>query len=417
MDIVPKAGLLPVDFLLPAGIDLQKWSVIACDQFTSEPDYWNRVESFVGNQPSALHAILPEIHLEKPDTEDRILKVNQTMSAYLDQGLFVRHNGYVYIKRILNNGMERKGLLGVIDLEDYSFKAGKSCKALIRSTEGTVPERIPPRVAIRQNAPLEFSHTILLYDDPENIVIDTIESRKNELELLYDFELMENGGHISGWLVDRDDGAEVQSAFGVLSERSPLLFAVGDGNHSLAAAKTCYSNLKKHMPKKKYLVHPARYALVEAINIHDPAMEFEPIHRIVFDIDPDHLISELDKFFAKGRTRKKLNTTHVFRYITSGGHGECTAEDTGFTLPVAALQHFLDYYVSANGGRIDYIHGDQNLETLSSRPGAIGFLLPPIDKGSFFKAVITDGSFPRKTFSCGNAEDKRYYIECRKITL
>jgi len=416
MDIVPKAGLMPADFLLPAGIDLQRWSVIACDQFTSEPDYWSRVEALVGNQPSTLHAILPEIYLGKADTDERVCKLNQTMSAYLNQGLFVRHNGYVYIKRILNSGIERKGFLGVIDLEDYSFKSSKSANAaLIRSTEGTVLERIPPRVAIRKNAPLEFPHVILLYDDPENTVIGSIEDRKSNFELLYDFELMENGGHISGWLIDRDDGALVAKAFEELSERSPMLFAVGDGNHSLAAAKTCYENLKKTMSKEEYLVHPARYALVEAINLHDPAMEFEPIHRVVFDVDSEHLISELKNYFSKRRSGRKPGTSHVIRYITSDGHGEYTTKSTSYSLPVGALQDFLDKYISENGGRIDYIHGDQTLEILASKPGTVGFPLPPIRKESFFSTVINDGAFPRKTFSCGNAEDKRYYLECRKI--
>jgi hypothetical protein len=304
------------------------------------------------------------------------------------------------------------GGMGVIDLEDYSFAAKSNTP--IRSTEGTVLERIPPRVAIRKNAPLEFPHVMLLFDDPEDTVFAPLESRKNQFELLYDFELMENGGHISGRLLDSDEENRVEEAFSRLSGLSPMLFAVGDGNHSLAAAKTCYEALKKTMPRNEYLIHPARFALAEAVNLHDPALEFEPIHRVVFGVDPSHMLKALKD---RRRTRKTGETSHIFRYITSDRKGEILVENTGFTLPVAALQNFLDLYLKKYGGKIDYIHGDYALESLASKPGNIGFLLPPISKADFFSAVIKDGAFPRKTFSCGNAEDKRYYLECRRITV
>jgi Fe-S cluster biosynthesis and repair protein YggX len=412
MDSVPNAGLLPAEFLLPAGVDMQKWSIIACDQFTSEPEYWSRVESLVGNQPSALHTILPEIHLGKKDTDARIAKLKQTMHSYLKQGLFVRHNGYVFIKRLLNSGIVRNGLLGMIDLEDYSYS---SASVPIRSTEETVRERIPARIRIRKDAPLEFPHVILLYDDPENTVISLIENRTGGYELLYDFELMENGGHLSGWLVDRDDEPSVADAFKALSERSSMLFAVGDGNHSLAAAKACYEELKKILPEEEYLVHPARYVLVEAVNLHDPAMEFEPIHRVVFDVSPEHLLLELNQFLFENRYTRKKGYPHVFRYITSAGTGELAVDRLRYRLQVAVLQKFLDRYVKKHGGRIDYIHGDQTIGFLASKPDTVGFLLPHIKKESLFADVAANGPFPRKTFSCGNAEDKRYYLECRKI--
>jgi len=409
-------GLLPADFLLPSGVDMSKWSVIACDQFTSDRDYWARVEKTVGNDPSTLHAILPEVYLGDPDVQFRIERLQAAMSEYLRMDLFRPYHGYVYVERTLNNGVIRRGIVGLIDLEDYSYESRS--ESPIRSTEQTVLERIPPRLNIRKNSPLEIPHVIMLFDDPCDTVMSAIDTRKDSYELLYDFELMENGGHITGWLLDRDEQCRIRKAFSSLAQSRPMAFAVGDGNHSLAAAKSSYELLKKDMPVEEYLVHPARYALVEAVNLHDPAMQFEPIHRIIFDVDTDDLLNSMEKFFDRTPGFDSGDSPVCclsFKYIKGGKAGEITVRTPHHTLPVAALQDFLDHYLSSVGGKIDYIHGEETLKALAANPGSIGFLLPPIDKSTLFDDVIRNGAFPRKTFSCGNAEDKRYYLECRRI--
>lgn len=411
-------GLLPADFLLPIGVDMTKWSVIACDQFTSEPDYWARVEKTVGKAPSTLHAILPEAYLDKPDITKRIEGLQASMLEYLNMDLFRNHHGYVYVERNLCNGVIRRGIVGMIDLEDYSFESNSDSP--IRATEQTVLERIPPRLNVRKNSPLEFSHVIMLFDDPNDTVISPIETRKDSFQLLYDFELMENGGHITGRLLDSKEEQRVHEAFYSLTVDKPMVFAVGDGNHSLAAAKSNYELIKKTMPACEYLVHPARYALVEAVNLYDPAMEFEAIHRIVFDVDTDDLLKSMKKYFSKTADNDTVEShinSFTIEYITGGNTGTIAVKTDKFSLPVAALQHFLDNYLSSSGEKIDYIHGEESLRSLAADPRSIGFLLPSIDKSTLFTDVMQNGAFPRKTFSCGSAEDKRYYLECRKIVL
>jgi len=410
-------GLLPADFLLPAKQDMSKWSVIACDQFTSEPGYWARVEETVGKNPSTLHTILPEVYLEADDTEARISQLKETMHQYLEESLFESYSGFVFVERRLSNNVIRRGIVGLIDLEEYSFESDSDTP--IRSTEQTVIERIPPRLSIRNGSPLEFSHVIMLFDDVQNTVIAPIEQRKSSFELLYDFDLMESGGHITGWLLDEKESERVQSAFISLSENSQVLFAVGDGNHSLAAAKSNYELLKEQVGEDAYLNHPARYALVEAINLYEPAMEFEAIHRIVFDTDVNDLLTRMNAFFNEQTTNNidsSLKYTLNFQYVINGKSESVSFSSTQYSLPVAALQHFLDGYISETDGKIDYIHGDSTLVNLTSEnQNSIGFLLPPIDKSTFFSDILKNGTFPRKTFSCGAAEDKRYYLECRKI--
>lgn len=409
-------GLLPADFLLPAGIDMTKWSVIACDQFTSDRDYWARVEKTVGNSPSTLSMILPEVYLGDPGMPGLIGQLQAKMSDYLKTGLFKEYHGYVYVERTLSSGIVRRGIVGLIDLESYSYESRSDSP--IRSTEQTVLERIPPRLGIRKDSPLEIPHVMMLFDDPEDSVISTTSTRKESFELLYDFELMENGGHIAGWLLDASEEKRVSEAFEMLSTCKPMAFAVGDGNHSLAAAKSNYELIKKNLPAEEHLVHPARYAMVEAVNLHDPAMQFEPIHRIVFDVDADDVLKNMERFFSKANDREnpgKQANIISFRYVTKNKTGTITVETPDYTLPVAALQHYLDDYLPSSGGKIDYIHGDETLTALAAKPRSIGFLLPAIDKSTLFSDVILNGAFPRKTFSCGNAEDKRYYLECRRI--
>ena len=283
-----KIGFKPADILIPQNIDMEKWSVVACDQYTSEPGYWEQVEKFVGDNPSALNITFPEIYLSG-DNSKRINKINNTMEEYIDKGIFKEYkNSFIYTERVIGGGKIRHGLIGAVDLEAYDFRANS--KSLIRATEGTVIERIPPRVKIRENAPLESPHIMILIDDDKKEIIEKID--KSKLEKVYDFDLMMESGHITGYLVKNTE--EICRKFEKLLENqgeNPLLFAMGDGNHSLATAKTCWENIKKEIPEGEWVNHPARYALAEIVNIHDTSMEFEPIHRVVFDVDPEDVIN------------------------------------------------------------------------------------------------------------------------------
>jgi hypothetical protein len=415
-----KLGFYPADISIPADTNNQKWSVVACDQYTSQPEYWQQVEDFVGDAPSTLRMIVPELYLEQPDISLRISKVNTAMNEYVENGILQTINGFLYVKRTLQNGKVRRGLMGVVDLECYDFSLGS--QSLIRATEGTVLERIPPRVKVRENAVLECPHIMLLIDDPQKTVIEPLDKR-TDLEKLYDFPLMQNSGALAGFLCDDAESARIFEALSKLADReafnsryglsgkAPLLFAVGDGNHSLATAKTCYENLKKSMPKDEALVHPARYALVEIVNLHDTSLEFEPIHRVVFGIKENALEQALMKVCTKEVTPGSQ------KIILCKGKSKTILYFTkpSSNLPVGTLQSFLDTYIKMNGGKIDYIHGEDVVEDLSSKDGNLGFLLEGMPKEELFKTVVLDGSLPRKTFSMGHACDKRFYYECRRI--
>ena len=391
---------LPADILLPKK-DFDKWAVVACDQYTSEPDYWQQTERIVGDTPSALNIILPELYLQK-DNSERIAKINAKMTEYLDGDVFNEYkNTMIYVERESNNTV-RKGIVGLIDLEDYDYTKGSH--ALIRATEATVLERIPPRVEIRKDAPLEMPHILLLVDDPSLSVIEPLTDKKDRFEKAYDFSLMQGGGHIEGYFLPESTIEEVQSALSALTEdqQDKLLFAVGDGNHSLATAKECY-NLTHHPL--------ARYALVEIVNIHDRSIEFEPIYRVLFDIDADDF---LKKFIAHTEAVGG-DTCQKFTYITKDKHEELDVKATA-KLPVGTLQTFIDDYMKEHPEvRIDYIHGTDVTERLSRGDHALGFLFEGMGKDELFDAIKADGSLPRKTFSMGHAYDKRYYIEARKI--
>lgn len=401
----------PANILLPKpGTDMSKWSVVACDQFTGEPEYWARTERVVSGAPSTLRLVLPEIYLGKPDTDDRIAEINANIESYLEAGVFTEYkNAMVYVRRVQSDGKLREGIVGAVDLEQYDYRSGS--KSQIRATEATVAERIPPRLKIRENAAVELPHTMILIDDPDRTVIEPLSEKASELRKLYDFELMQGGGSISGYLMGESEISAVDSALGELSKKSELLFAMGDGNHSLATAKEHYERLKRENPGVDLSNHPARYALCEIVNLHSPALEFEAIHRIVTGVDVGHLLTKMQETLgtSPGGDGQKL------RVVTQGTEQSLTIHTPLSKLAVGSLQTFLDDYLRENGGEIDYIHGTETLKTLAQAPNAVGFILDPMDKADLFPAVIHDGALPRKTFSMGCGEDKRYYLEAREI--
>ena len=418
----------PADILLPQNCDLSLWSVVACDQYTSQPEYWQRVEERVGRAPSALRLILPESCMEGPNVETDIMEINTTMTRYLREGRFKEYpDSIFYVERTLDCGKTRRGLVGMVDLEQYDYEPGSG--APIRATEGTVLSRIPPRVAVRKNAPIELPHVMLLADDPGKTVIEPLSAKTGEMEPLYDFELMEQGGHIKGWKLGEKEQEQVFAAlealadpaafrerYGLKEDLPVLLFAVGDGNHSLATAKECYERAKKLTPPDQWASLPARYALCELVNLHDESLEFEPIHRVVFGVKPEDLLDGLMARYPQAMQGRGKG--HGLFFVASRwSRGEITIPNPQQQLPVGTLQVFLDEYCAAHPkARIDYIHGADVAQKLAEeREDAIAFLLPPMGKEELFPTVIHDGVLPRKTFSMGEAHDKRFYLEARKI--
>lgn len=417
-------GFGPADILLPQNCDLTKWSVVACDQYTSQNDYWERVAQTVGDAPSTLKLILPESQLEDGHFEEHIADINRTMDEYLDQGLFrTLPNALIYVERWLDNKKLRRGLMGVVDLECYDYNAGSS--SLIRATEGTVITRLPPRVAVRRNASLELPHIMVLVDDPDKQLIEHLTYETDRMEEVYDFDLMERGGHITGYLLPEDLQADVCEILNTLARphdfarkydakgKPILLFAIGDGNHSLAAAKAAYEEKKQNTPQEQWADLPSRYALVELVNLHDESLEFEPIHRVCFDVDADELMK--DFLAAYPGAHYGDGDGHTITYVFDTEVGKITIPKPTAQLPVGTLQEFLDQWMQTHSGRIDYVHGDDVTWELGRKPGNIGFLLPAMGKDELFKTVIFDGALPRKTFSMGEAHDKRFYLEARKI--
>ena len=392
-------------FLSPANIllaktDLTKWSVIACDQYTSEPEYWAETEKTVGDTPSALKIVLPEVYLSG-DNSQRINEINRNMKEYLESDVFeTLQNTMILTLRTLKNGAVRKGIVGLIDLEDYSYEKGSD--ALIRATEATVVERIPPRVEIRKDAILEMPHVMLLINDPKKTVVEPLTLNVEDYEKLYDFTLMQNAGSVKGYKIPDETVAEINRALETLkNENDGLLFAVGDGNHSLATAKECYKNHGGN-----------RYALVEVVNIHDSSLEFEPIYRTVFGADPNALINAfVEAMGGEYEGADAHNYTCVF-----GDTETKLSLKAKSHLAVADLQIFLDEYIMANPQvKVDYIHGVENTKKVAIRENGVGFIFDGMEKSDLFPAVSAAGSLPRKTFSMGCADDKRFYLEARKI--
>ena len=411
------------DILIPKDCDMHKWSVIACDQYTSEPEYWDEVSATVGNAPSTLNLILPELYLEQDGVAQRIDNIHTAMDKYLADGIFTEYkDAMVYVERVQSNGILRQGIVGAIDLEKYDFSKGSTSE--VRATEATVIERIPPRIKVRQGAPLELPHIMILIDDPGNTVIEPLAKAVSDNSKLYDFELMQNGGSIKGWLVDKSAQVNIDKALCALADpdtfckkyglsNTPvLLYAMGDGNHSLATAKEFYEQLKKANPDQDFSNHPARYALAEIVNLHSDALKFEAIHRLVYDVDCEDLLTKLSEALELSDAE---SSQYVITYCDGTEAKEYIHKQTS-NLSVGSLQNFLDGYIKANGGKIDYIHGADTVKSLADKHSGIAFILPDMDKSQLFPTVIKDGALPRKTFSMGHAEDKRFYIEARKIT-
>lgn len=408
------------DILLPKGIDMNKWAVVACDQYTGQPDYWKRVEDYTNGAESTLNLILPEVYLEEDDVTGRIDRIHESMKKALSEGIFEEYdNSLIYVERTQSDGKVRQGIVGVIDLEEYDYNKGSTSS--VRATEATVVERIPPRVKIRTGADLELPHIMILIDDEAKTVIEPCEAA--EKTIVYDFDLMENGGHINGYVLGERAKEEVFSALDKLNDNKSfnekygingyptLLFAMGDGNHSLATAKEYYERLKAANPDKDLSGHPARYALVEIVNLHSPALQFEAIYRIVTGVDTEKLMNEMKKTLAlSGQPSGQSFTVVLSGKETTYYIGKPTSQ-----LSVGSLQEFLDGYISRNGGKIDYIHGKDVVRDLAKQENSIGFILDDMKKSELFPTVIKDGALPRKTFSMGHAEDKRFYVECRKI--
>lgn len=384
--------------LLPDNADMSVWAVNACDQFTSDNKYWEEVESLVGDKPSTLRLIYPEIYL-KDNPEKRIKDINANMQRYLSNGVFKElKEGFILVERTTQSGT-RTGIVLAIDLEAYDFKVGS--KALIRSTEATILERIPPRVKIRQNAPIELPHVMLLYNDKQNAVL----SKVKRGEVLYDFDLNMGGGHAKGTYID--NSSEIIDEFYSLMENTDygngekLLFAVGDGNHSLATAKTCWENIKKGLTAKEQQTHPARFALCEAVNIYDPALFFEPIHRLVK--------TDRAEEFIKGYNPQGDKTA----YTVVNGQKTSVSFPADVPQGIRELDSYITKFIEQNGGEVDYIHGDEEVTSFSSM--GVGIILPAIGKDDFFRLIVTGGNLPRKTFSMGEGNEKRYYIEAKAI--
>lgn len=421
--------------------DLYKWSVVACDQFTSQPEYWKKTEEKVGDAPSTLKLTLPEVYLETADEQTRVDAIHTTMRRYLENGTLQEYpKGFMLIERSFGKAYARNGLIVEVDLETYEYRKG--AKSLTRPTEMTVEERIPPRLRVRQNAAVEIPHIMLLIDDPEERVIEPLIARKQEFQKIYDTDLMQKGGHITGWFISEGEETDrIMSLVEQLADREtfnaryglqndyPLLnFAVGDGNHSMATAKAAWENIKQNLTEDEMENHPARFCLCEIVNIHDKSLEIEPIHRVIFNVDEKDLLQAADGYYtAKGcrlvvedATRQPYATSDEHAFVLCAGEGRklVKVEKPIWGIAVATLQSFLDDYLAKNPlSRIDYIHGIDVVDSLSSGTGTIGFLLPEVKKEDLFIGVIKDGVLPRKTFSMGEANEKRYYMECKKIVL
>jgi hypothetical protein len=435
--IFSSLGICVPDILLPnPSIDLTRWAIIACDQYTSSREYWGKVETIIGEAPSTYHLVYPEIYLHNPDEENRISAIQRNMDTYLSRGVLTPAGpGFILVERTLAGGRRRFGLMAALDLECYDFSTDSH--SLIRPTEGTILERIPPRLRIREGAALEVPHIMVLMDDPQGRVIEPLLEDKNQLPIVYDTDLMLAGGHVCGYHVKETKWIRriADNLSAILKEaaqnENPLLFAVGDGNHSLATAKTYWDDLKKTLSPGQD--HPARYALVELQNIHDPGIHFEPIHRVVFSANPASFRDEMQSFFEKNKCT--VNMEHIDmsqlkeRILPPSGDGIHHAallyrgrcEHIGVSpglhnLPAGTIQGFLDAYMEGNPrASIDYIHGGDTLSELSAKPDTVGVYLPPVSKQSFFDTIIAEGAMPQKTFSMGEAEEKRYYLECRRI--
>ena len=436
MKTAEKIGVQVPDLLLPNNtIDMHKWAVIACDQYTSQPEYWERVRETVGDAPSTFKLILPEAWLEKPEAPELIKASQLAMRDYLDQGIFTPAKGFMLVERTVGDAIQT-GLIAALDLETYDYTQGS--KTLIRASEGTVIDRLPPRMAVRREAAIESPHILVLFDDPEHIVFKDILAKKADIPLAYDFDLMEGSGHITGHFVNQPElidsvieglasliePVSYAKKYDIPEGTPPMLFAMGDGNHSLATAKAIWKEVKPEVG----MDHPARYALVELVNIHDVSLQFEAIHRVMFnagDLKQDlikhfgsdiqlSVVDTMDELVAK--VTEEVAPHQRFGLIDAGGFTVAELTKPAHALPVGNVQEYLDPWLKAHPDtQIDYVHGDDITRELSQQPGNLGIYLPSITKDTLFKSIILDGALPRKTFSMNHAHDKRFYLECRKI--
>ena len=432
-----KIGVLVPNVMLPPkGTDFSKWAVVACDQFTSQPEYWEAARAYIGNAPTTLDLFLPEAFLGKDGEAERIAAIRANMREYMAKGILeTKPQGFVLVRRSVA-GNTRWGLVLALDLECYDYNKGAT--TLIRATEGTIVSRIPPRLRIREGAPLELPHILVLIDDPDRTVIEPLAAKTETLETLYDTDLMLDGGHITGWLVDgKEDVTGAIDAMTVLTDadafkakygdHAPLLFAMGDGNHSFATAKANWEKIKATLSPEEQKDHPARYALVEVENVHDDGIIFEPIHRVVFGLGgkegAEKILKKLNEQNGSAKIvlsgdmpEAKGGEVHTIPFCTGNLFGAFVVEKPSAQLAVGTLQNAIDAVLKeVEGAEVDYIHGASVVRDLASKPDTMGFLLPAMQKSELFPTVVYDGALPRKTFSMGEANEKRYYLECRKI--
>ncbi len=418
-----KRYLYPANIYLPCleGERGTKWACVACDQYTSEREYWREARRYVADAPSTLNMMLPEAYLDMES--EAIPQINGRMREYLSDGtLTCYENSMIYLERTQSDGKIRRGIVGAVDLEEYNYNKGSV--TITRATEGTVLERIPPRVAIRRGAAIEMPHIMILIDDPERTVIEPIANKAENYKKAYDFDLMANSGHVKGYFIDENDFDGINGALSALCadgammkkygvDAPSLLFAIGDGNHSLASAKALYEEIKAEIGEAAALEHPARYALCEIVNLHDEALQFEPIYRVLFGIDRAEFISEFEEYLSSldGNAEEQR-----FELVFGNESKTLVASKPCAQLPVGTVQNFIDGYLKSHKGTsVDYIHGIESTKALVQKENALGILFCGMSKDMLFKTVICDGALPRKTFSMGHAADKRFYIECRKI--
>lgn len=457
-DEFARLGIHIPEILIPRDrTSMAEWSIVACDQFTSQPEYWERVEKLVGGKPSTFRLILPEAYLENNDVRKRISEINLTMKQYVFNNIFEKlEPGFIFVDRSTPETPSRQGLVAALDLEMYDYRKGSG--SMIRATEDTVIDRLPPRIRIREKAMLESPHILVFIDDPKKELIEPLACKTDKMTQLYDFDLIMGGGHITGYHVsDIALFEQIAASLNKLANKEGyidkycvnedcplLLYAVGDGNHSLASAKACWENLKSRLTRVQRQSHPAKYALVELVNIHNEGIRFEPIHRVLYNVNISSLLDAAKAYFgphskleirygqSKNKTEichpesvnsdiepEKSNTgRHIINFAHKDGSGSFIIKQPLHQLEAGTLQAYLDEYLKHHTDvRIDYIHGTETALSLGRGNNAIAFLLPAIDKNSLFKAVIKEGVLPRKTFSIGEAHEKRYYLECRRIVL
>ena len=427
-DIFSTLGFKAADILLPKkGIDCEKWAVVACDQYTSQPEYWESLSQFVGDSPSTLRLIYPEVYLDRGDKEAIISSINENMNKYLEEDVFTLYkDSFILVKRDTESGT-RYGLMVALDLEAYSY--AKDSRTLIRATEGTILSRIPPRKEIRKDAPIELPHIMVLISDKDRSIIEPLRDKRDSLSVVYDTDLNKNGGHLTGYLVDgNEDKDKIANAFKALYDaldpKNPLLFAMGDGNHSLATAKSCWEDIKKDLSEEEKKNHPARFALVELENIFDSGLQFEPIHRVFFNIDDNSFDSLLslyatftkEEVATRDEMEKKINTPgQHFGLVKGEKFYVYTVEKGEKAIAAGTIQLVIDKMLEEKKGEVDYIHGVDVTIEIGKREGNLGIVLPDVSKDNFFSDMLKDGAYPRKTFSIGHANEKRYYMEARRI--